>query len=630
MTFEADTTGRREFLRLTGGIAGLAALSSVASAGARGLSGQSDTDGVSVTHLGRYSTGVFDDGGAEIPAYDAGSQRLFVTNGSVDGIDVLDVSDPAAPTKVDTVDVGMGGPNSVSVHDGTVAVAVEAETTQDNGVVAVYDAADLSDLGSVEVGPLPDMVTFADGGDYVVVANEGEPNDDYSVDPAGSVSVVDIADGVDSATVETASFTPFDGQEADLRDRGIRIYGPDASASEDFEPEYIATDGTTAYVTLQENNALAVVDIESAEVTELQALGYKDFSLSENALDAIEDDSIDITTQPLYGMYQPDAVETYSVDGESYLVMANEGDAREYAALFETGVLREVDGQWGLDATEDDGDNIDIEVDADQFEDGVLDAFAGLEATTEYGDTDDDGVLEELHLFGARSFSVHDTDGTRLYESGDALEQLVADEQPDDFNSDDDENGRDSESVASGPEPEGVAVGSVGETPHAFIGLEEISAVATYDVSDPEAPSNVDYTNTRDFSVDPESDIEEGSMAADAAGDLSPEGLAFVPAADSPVDDAMLAVSYEVSGTTSLYSVGSDADRTETESATPEPTQTEPIEPTDTETMAGEQGTTGGTSPTSGSGPGFGALTALGGLGLGGWLLNRGHDDGEN
>jgi hypothetical protein len=596
---------RREVLWLTGGVAGLAASSAGASAAESSSTTSNEQTDISVSFLGRFSTGVYDEGAAEIPAYDAGTQRLFVVNGDAGGVDVLDASDPSDPSKVDSIDIGRGGPNSVTVSDGTVVAAIEADDTQSNGVVGFYDATELTEIATVEVGPLPDMVTATGDGDYALVANEGEPNDDYNRDPAGSVTVVDISDGFADATAETASFTPFDGREGALRDRGIRIFGPDTTVSEDLEPEYIATVEGTAYVTLQENNALALVDIENAEVTELRALGYKDHSLPENALDAIEDDSVDITTQPVYGMYQPDAVETYEVDGETYLIAANEGDAREYDALFETGVLKNVDGQWGLDATEDDGDNLDVEVDADEFDDGVLESLAGLEVTTEYGDTDDDGVLEELYLFGARSFSVHRSDGERVYESGDTLEQLVAAEQPEQFNSDDDENGRDAESVASGPEPEGVTVGTVDGTPHAFIGLEEMSAVTTFDVGDPEAPTNADYTNTRNFDVGPEEDIEEGSRSADAAGDLSPEGLAFVPAADSPIDDAMLAVSYEVSGTTSLYRVAGAQGGTPT--GTP------------TETMEGIE--------TAGDGAGFGVAAALGGLGLGSWLLRRRGDD---
>jgi len=580
-------------------------------------------------HLGRYSTGVYDDGAAEIPAFHPDSRRLFVVNGSATGIDVLDVSDPTSPTRETTIDVGPGGPNNVSVGDGTVAAAVEAENARENGVVAFYDAAELTELGTVDAGPLPDAVTFTDDGDYVLAANEGEPSDDYGADPTGSVTIIDISEGVEAASADTASFTKYDGREESLRERGIRIFGSDSSASQDLEPEYITTAGRTAYVTLQENNALATVDIERAEVTSLNALGHKDHSVPENALDAIEDGTVDITTQPVYGMYQPDTIESYEVNGETYLVAANEGDAREYDALFETGVLKRVDGEWGLDATEDDGDNIDIAVDPSGFDDGVLEALAGLEVTTEHGDTDDDGVIEELHLFGARSVSIHDADGNRVHESGDTIERLVAEEQPDAFNSDDDENGMDAESVASGPEPEGIAVGTVGGATYAFVGLEEVSAVVTMDVTDPESPTVVDYTSTRNFDVGPEADIEEGSAPADAAGDLSPEGVTFVTVSDSPIDAAMIAVSYEVSGTTSLYSVGATDGQSGATPGAPATTgaSTPERSPTPTEESADRSTDAPTDTPADGSAPGFGALGALGGLALGGWRLLRADDE---
>jgi len=593
-----------------------------------------------VRHLGRYSTGVFDDGAAEIPAYDSGTQRLFVVNGHANGIDVLDVNDPTSPSKERTLSMDSGSPNSVAVHEGMVAAAVEADPKTANGEVAFFDAESLERLGSVATGPLPDMVTFTDDGNYVLAANEGEPSSDYSTDPAGSVSVVDMAGGVSDATAKTASFSQYDGKEETLRERDIRLYGPDASASMDLEPEYIATAGGTACVSLQENNALAVIDIENAEVRSLQALGYKDHSIPGNPLDALEDDSIDITTQPVYGMYQPDAIAAYEVDGEPYLVAANEGDAREWDGPSETGVLKQVDGQWGLDATEEDGDNIDVPVDTSAFGDKVLGRLAGLEATTQRGDTDGDGALEELHLFGARSFSIHDAEGNRVYESGGWLERIVAGQQPDQFNSDDDENGRDSESVASGPEPEGIAIGTVGGAPHAFICCEEIGAILTFDVSDPMSPTFRDYTNTRNFAVGPESDIEEGSMPADAAGDLSPEGVTFVPRTESPVDGAMLAVAYEVSGTTSLYEVGPGPGETGSK-ATPTPTPPESTAtPTATPTAAptATPGLTETPTPAStatetpgGTGPGFGVITALAGTGLRAWrLLRRRVTDGSD
>jgi len=563
--------GRREFLKGVGGATGMAALSSVAAG--QQQSDYSTTKGVAVEHIGRYSTGYYDEGGAEIGAHAPNAQRFFVTNGAEKKIDVLDISDPTEPGRVGQIpDVGTSpkdGATNVSVmeQNGTeiVVAAVENENTQANGWVMFFDADDLSMLAEVQVGPLPDCVTVTDDGNYALTANEGEPADDYSTDPAGSISVIDLSNGVSSAATSTADFTKFDGQEDTLRERGVRIYGNNdtSSASQDLEPEYIATANGTAYVTLQENNALAIVDIANAEVTEIKPLGYKDFSLPKNALDAIEDGNIDITTQPLYGMYQPDTIQTYTgSDGDTYVIMANEGDAREYTPTFEVGVLKNVNGTWGLDTTEDDGDNIDVEVDETQFDSGVLSALEGLEATSEYGDVDDDGTIEQLYLFGARSISIHDADGNRVYESGNDIELRAAAEQPNYFNTDDDENAFDKESAASGPEQEGVATGTVGTNTYAFIGLEEISSIMTFDVTDPARSEIVDYTSSRNFDVDPEDEIEDGNKPADAAGDLSCEGVLFIPASESPVADPLLAVCYEVSGTTSLYRVQETTDIT--------------------------------------------------------------------
>jgi hypothetical protein len=582
---------RRNFLALLGGATGAAALTSAVTGRNASLQAAGQTGELArLSHLGRYSVvddvaddvTVFDEGAAEISSYDEVTGRLFVVNGLVDGIDVLDVSDPTNPQKLGEIATGLNGPNNVTTTtvdgEGVLAAAVEADDTQANGEIQFYDTETYQQLGAVEAGPLPDMVTFAEVGDslYALSANEGEPSDDYSTDPAGSVSVVDVTDGFSNPTAEVASFTPFDGQEDQLRAQGIRIYGPNASASEDLEPEYIATAGDTAYVTLQENNAVAIVDIENAEVTDLVALGYKDHSLPQNALDAIDEEvetdgtveEIDITTQPVFGMYQPDAIEAYEVDGESYLVTTNEGDAREYDTLFETGVLTETDAGDFIIEIDDDGESTtdDVIVDESAFDDDVLSALEGLEVTARpptmgEGDVSDPAPIDELYLYGARSFSIHNSDGDRIFESGSRLERIVAREQPQNFNSDDDENSVGSESVASGPEQEGLAIGLVNGTPYAFIGLEEVSAVVAFDVSDPEVPIFADYINTRDFSVEPENEIEEGDLRADAAGDLSPEGVEYVPAAVSPISDPMLVVCYEVSGTTSFYRVGTGVGR---------------------------------------------------------------------
>ena len=236
---------------------------------------------IELTPIGLFDTGIFDDGAAEIPAFDPAAQRLFVTNGANDTIDALDLSDPSNPTLAFEIDITPfgDGVNSVAVSNGILAAAIESDPATDPGSVVFFDS-DGNVLNQVTVGALPDQLIFTPDGTKVLVANEGEADeDDPDINPPGSVSIVDIADGVANASVTTAEFTTFDGQEEELRSRGIRIF-PDVSVSEDVEPEFIAVSGdsTKAFVALQENNAIAVVDLEASEITELQPLGVTDFS----------------------------------------------------------------------------------------------------------------------------------------------------------------------------------------------------------------------------------------------------------------------------------------------------------------------------------------------------------------
>jgi hypothetical protein len=242
------------------------------------------TNGGPLQELGRFSTGVFgaDGGAAEIPAYDSGTKRLFVVNAVTRKVDVLDLRNPASPTKVAELDMGDGVPNSVAVQNGIVAVAVEDAVKTNPGRVLLFTPNGTL-LNTLAVGALPDMLTFSPNGRWLLVANEGEPNSynqANSVDPEGSVSVIDLANGAAGATVRTASFTSFNSQIDTLRTQGVRIFGPNATVAQDLEPEYITISGDsrTAYVVLQEANAIATVDIASATVTAIRPLGLKDFS----------------------------------------------------------------------------------------------------------------------------------------------------------------------------------------------------------------------------------------------------------------------------------------------------------------------------------------------------------------
>ncbi len=565
--------------------------------------------------IGGYSTGQFGVSAAEIPAFDAASKRLFVVNAQLGAVDVLDLSNPAAPVKINVLDATavLAGAeiNSVAVHNGIVAVAIQAPVKTDNGRMALYRASDLALLGSVAVGALPDMVTFTPDGNTVLVANEGEPSDDYQIDPEGSVSVIDVRNPA-TPVERKATFAAFNGQEATLRAQGVRIYGPGATAAQDLEPEYIAVsaDGTTAWVTLQENNALARVNIATATVTNVLPLGFKDHGVAGNELDASDTDGsiINIRTWPgVRGMYLPDAMASYTVGGQTYLVTANEGDARAWGegnAAY-----------WAGDATQGfveefrvkhlvnrngwagrAGDDLPPQLNA-LAAGGLLDPAtfsycgaiagdpAGCRADAALGRlniswtmgyrTNPDGspmmfsaagvadpagnrlMYDQLYSYGARSFSIWNANGTLVWDSGSAIEKFL--ESPDCrlgrsrsipcatyFNSGHDEgNAMDSRSDAKGPEPEGLALGKIGNKTFAFIGLERMGGVLVYDITNPMAPTRVDYLNTRDEWLTDPPDLA-------TAGDLGPEGLVFIAAKDSPNGKPLLVVGNEVSGTTAV------------------------------------------------------------------------------
>lgn len=494
---------------------------------------------------GTYSAGVFNAGAAEITAYDPKTRRLFVVNGAASTIDVLDISDPSAPRLLFSIDLTPYGrqANSVAVHKGVVAAAVEANVKTDPGRAVFFDA-DGNYLNSVAVGALPDMLTFTPDGRTVLVANEGEPNSynqPGSVDPEGSVSVINLKLGahrLTQADVVTAGFSAFNFAALDP---SVRVYGPGASVAQDLEPEYIAVshDSKTAWVTLQENNAIGVLDIKRGVFTELVGLGFKDHSIAGSGLDASDRDGpanagrINIANWPVFGMYQPDAIASFRHRGNTYLITANEGDARDYAGFSEE---RRVSA---------------LTLDPRAFPNATAlktNAQLGrLNVTAANGNPDGDGDYDRLYAFGARSFSIRTASGALVFDSGDQLEQLTARLLPGFFNSDNAANNSfDTRSDNKGPEPEAVEVGEIYGRTYAFVGLERIGGVAVYDITDPFSPRFVQYVNNRDFA---------GDAAAGTAGDLGPEGLLFIPGHDSPTHKPLLVVANEVSGTTTVYEI---------------------------------------------------------------------------
>lgn len=524
---------------------------------------------VSLRPLGTYETGVFDQSAAEI--VHAYKSRLFVVNAQAGAVDVLDNRNPTAPAKLYAIS-GTGVANSLAVRaDGLGVIALESTDKTAPGRLVFFDAdaAEPTILGEVTVGALPDMVAISDDGSFAVVANEGEPADDFTTDPEGSVGVVALPGTKTAPTqdaVRTAGFGAFEQGGSKPLDAAVRVFGPDVAApdqgatplsanrvSRNLEPEYVAIAGSTAYVALQEANAVATVDLASAEVTGIRSLGFKDYGVE--TLDASDRDPKDAPTYNeksypgLFGMYMPDGIQAYEANGETYLVTANEGDGREWGDFTDTARVKDL-GSGGL-----------APVCADSPLAGSLgDADLGrLNVATDMGLEADGSCYAELYTFGGRGFSVWNTAGEQVFDSGSDFERITHDANPDFFNSNHSESNLEGRSDDKGPEPENLAIGEVDGHTYAFIGLERVGGVMTYDITDPKNATYAGYVDNRDFSVSVETQLT-GDETADRellakAGDLGPEGVEFISAANSPTGRPLVAVGNEVSGTTTVFAV---------------------------------------------------------------------------
>ncbi len=499
--------------------------------------------------LGSYQNGPSGTNSAEIIAHDPTTQRLYVANSVGGKLDVLNFGTPGALTSVASINISAyGGINSVAARNGLVACAIENTAPQQNGSIVFFDQ-NGTFIKQVTVGAMPDMITFSPDGRYLLTANEGEPNAAYTTDPLGSVSVVDMTGGIAAVTqarVTTLDFSAYNSQATTLRTSGIRIYGgptgTPSSVAQDLEPEYVAVsaDSQTAYIGLQENNAIATLDLTTMQFTALRPVGYQDHSQPGFSLDA-SDQAADVllANWPIRGMRQPDAIASFelpaTLGGGRYLITANEGDAREYTGMNETNRLG--DAAYVLDPT--------------AFPQAALlknaSALGRLNVTNKLGDTDGDGDFDQIYAYGGRSFSIFNAGtGALVHDSGDLLERLTSTDATfgSIFNASNTTGNpvRKNRSDDKGPEPEGTTTGVIRDTVYAFVSLERQGGVLILNVNDPASPRLVQYINNRSLTT--------------GAGDQGPEGLVFVSAANSPTGAPLLLLANEVSSTVAVYQIG--------------------------------------------------------------------------
>lgn len=456
-------------------------------------------------------------GAAEISTYDPETKKLFVVNNSAGNnrIEVVDLSNPASPVVIGNINIAVYGGlvNSVSVNNGKLAAAIEAIPKTDNGKVVVFNTTSLDAIAVVSVGALPDMITFTPDGNFILTANEGEPNDAYTIDPLGTVSIIDVNNNYATTTLD---FSMFASRAAELKTKGFRLFGKNASFEQDVEPEYIAvsTNSNTAWVTLQENNGIAKIDLITKTITDIFPLGFKDYNNPMNTIDPSDQDGgINFGAWPVKGMYLPDAIAVNSHNGVPFIYSANEGDAREYAGLTPVEQRRV--------------NHASVILDPVAFPNAAAlktNAQLGrLNITTTLGDTDGDGDYDELYSYGARSFSIwNGLTGQLVYDSKNQIDTKAA------------ELGKypDGRSDDKGCEPEGITTGRVGNKSLLFVGLERANAVMIYDITNPTKPVFSQWLNTG----------------------VGPEGVLFVSADKSPNGKSLFIASSETDGFIKVYS----------------------------------------------------------------------------
>ena len=494
------------------------------------------TNQIELNYIGSFDPSGANTSTCEIVVHDPASQRLFTTSAISGYLDIVNFSNPAAPTLLSSINMNpYGGITSVAVKNGIVAVASPNADETLNGSVVLFDI-NGTFLKQVVVGALPDMIVFSPDGTKILTANEGQPNVAYSTDPEGSVSVIDISGGIPNLTqtnVATLLLTQYNSQETALMASGIRKVKSTSTLSQDFEPEYvsISPDSQKAWISLQENNAVVELNLTNNTYTAIWALGTKDISAPGNGFDISDSNTeVLIANWPVKSYYNPDAIANFSVAGTNYLITANEGDERDYSGFTERTTVGA--STYTLDAT--------------AFPNaGVLKQTYNMgrfRVTNQNGNTDADTAFEEMYCLGARSFSIFNASTKAIiYDSGDDFEMITASLMPTLFNADHSDNLKKGRSRAKGPEPEGVTTAIIAGQTFAFISLERIGGVMVYNITNPNAPTFVDYKNSRSTSA--------------YAGDNGAEGITYIAPANSATGKGYVLVANEISGTITIFEV---------------------------------------------------------------------------
>lgn len=484
-------------------------------------------------------------GGAEIVAYDRFTNKVFSTSGT--GVDVYNFgtgSNISVDSFIDFSSLFGGEIDSVSSvaidplgRGFGAALAIPKNNTTSLGELVLFNTSSGAIINRVAAGFNPDMVTFTPDGASILIANEGEASTKGDADPDGGLGIFNVTGktlgdlpGLTHANMQNYNFAPaLLDNPSDLT--GLRIDPKNAfNIGIDLEPEYISVNGNKAYVSLQENSAVGVFDLDTKTWSNIFNINGK-----VQKIDASDKDGGINIDDNVFGLFMPDAIATYNVGSTTYFVTANEGDARDGVAGEESRIKK-----LALSAFDP---TLVADLNAIYGDFQADDALGRLQITTIDGDTDGDGDIDRLTMYGTRSFSIFNGEtGDLVFDSGSDFETITAAALPLAFNGDDSNLKKfEGRSDNKGPEPEGVVITEIDGTTLAAIGLERVGGIMLYDITDPNAPEFLQYINTATF-------VNAKKSLGTKVG---PEGLSFIE------KDGLnyLIVSYEDSGQVDVFQV---------------------------------------------------------------------------
>ncbi len=549
---------------------------------------------IRLTRLGSYRGGWFSRNTGTSPVYDPRTKRLFV--GSVDrqAIEVLDISDPNEPDKIFAIPIAPYGdePNSIAIHKGILAVSVKTTgNPAEPSRILFFNAAGESLAPPIELAGVS-SVQFTPNGRKLVATVSGGYDEETLQFSESKIAVIDLGQVNRGGcrkkpekchldpTVRLADFSAFDKEE--LRASGVRFFlsqvlspllplGMELSTGQEIDVAAFAVshDSRHAYVSLQRNNALAKVDLQRARITEINALGYLDHSVPGFGMDVSDrDGAINIANWPLRSFPQPDKIGVIRSGGQQFILAVNEGDPFDVelpaGTVLPDGTVLPEDTEFGekarvknlvLDDTAfPNAASLQLDENMGRLQVSQIDGYVT--------DADGEKVFRELYTLGSRSLSTLTLKGETVFDSGEEFERIMeqaALAQGLSFNCAEDENEADQRSDDRGPEPEPFALGRIDNRSYAFVGFERVSGILVYEVADPYAPNFQQYINNRNFAIEPKDACgEKGAPALPScalAGDLETEGILFISKQDSPIDVPLLAVSHELSDSTTLYRI---------------------------------------------------------------------------